>query len=61
LYSGLFMLNMSLAAGAVGVAAAIFLYGLSRHEERLLISRFGDSYRNYMHDVGMWIPRLIRK
>jgi len=61
LYLGLFMLNMSLAAGGVWIGAAFFLYGLSRHEERLLLQRFGDDYRNYMHDVGMWIPRLIRK
>ena len=61
LYLGLFLLNMSLAAGGVGVAAAFFLYYLSRYEERLLLNRFGDDYRAYMNDVGMWIPRLRRK
>jgi protein-S-isoprenylcysteine O-methyltransferase Ste14 len=61
LYLGLFLLNMSLAAGVVGLAAAFFLYHLSRYEERLLLNRFGDDYRSYMRDVGMWIPRLGRK
>ena len=61
LYLGLFMLNMSLAAGAVWIGATAFLYFLSRHEERLLLKRFGEGYRTYMRDVGMWIPRLRRK
>ena len=61
LYSGLFMLNMSLAAGAVWIGATAFLYFLSRYEERLLLKRFGEGYRTYMREVGMWIPRLRSK
>ena len=61
LYLGLFMLNMSLAAGAVLIGATAFLYFLSRYEERLLLKRFGDDYSSYMRDVGMWVPRLRRK
>lgn len=61
LYLGLFMLNMSLAAGAVWIGATAFLYFLSRYEERLLLKRFGEDYRSYMRDVGMWVPRLRRK
>jgi len=60
-YLGLFMLNMSLAAGVVWLGATAFLYYLSRYEERLLLKRFGDGYRSYMRDVGMWVPRLLRK
>jgi protein-S-isoprenylcysteine O-methyltransferase Ste14 len=61
LYFGLLTLNMSLAAGAVWIGATAFLYYLSRYEERLLLKRFGEDYRTYMRDVGMWIPRLRRK
>ena len=61
LYLGLFLLNMSLTAAGVGVVATIFLYYLSRYEERLLLNRFGDDYQTYMQDVGMWIPRPRRK
>ena len=57
-YLGLFMITMSLAAGAVGMCASVFLYHLCRHEERLLLRRFGKEYESYMHDVGMWIPRI---
>jgi protein-S-isoprenylcysteine O-methyltransferase Ste14 len=60
LYLGLFMLTMSLAAGAILPGAAAFLHYLSRYEERLLLKRFGDDYRSYMRDVGMWVPRLRR-
>lgn len=61
LYLGLFMMNMSLAAFAVWLGASGFLYYLSRHEEKLLLQRFGDDYRSYIQDVGMWIPRLRGK
>ena len=58
LYLGLFMLTLSLAAGVVWIGASGFLYYLSRHEERLLLERFGEGYESYMRDVGMWIPRV---
>lgn len=61
LYLGLFMLNMSLTAGVVWIGASVFLYYLSRYEERLLLDRFGKDYESYMRDVGMWIPRIRRK
>jgi len=60
LYSGLFMLSMSLAAGAILLGITAFLYRLSRYEEGLLLKRFGDDYRSYARDVGMWVPRLRR-
>ena len=61
LYLGLFMLNMSLAAGVVWLGASVFLYYLSRYEESLLLERFGEDYRAYVRDVGMWIPRVRRR
>ena len=60
LYLGLFIFHMSLAAGVVWIVASVFLYYLSRHEERLLLDRFGKDYESYMRDVGMWIPRFRR-
>ena len=61
LYAGLFALSLSLASAAVGLSAAIFLFYLCRHEELLLIDRFGDDYRGYMREVPMWLPRLKRR
>ena len=37
------------------------LHYISRHEEKLLLSRFGDEYAQYMREVGMWFPRIRKK
>jgi len=61
LYLGLLMLSISLAAFVVLLMAIVFLYYISRHEERLLLARFGEEYRKYMQEVPMWIPRLRKR
>lgn len=61
LYLGLLVMSMSLAAGVVWIAAIVFLYSISRHEEKLLVERFGDEYRTYMREVPLWIPRLWKR
>ena len=61
LYLGLFALNMSLAALGVCIAAAAFLHYISRHEEKLLLERFGEQYQQYMRRVPMWIPRIRQR
>jgi protein-S-isoprenylcysteine O-methyltransferase Ste14 len=58
LYLGLLLIHMSMAAGVVWLGASVFLYYLSRYEERLLLERFGQAYHSYMREVGMWIPRM---
>ena len=57
-YSGLLLLSISLAATVVWLMAIGFLHYISRYEERLLLSRFGEQYEQYMREVPMWIPRL---
>lgn len=59
-YLGLLVLNMSLAALGVWIAAIVFLHHMSRYEEKLLIDRFGEEYRRYMRRVPMWIPSIRR-
>lgn len=61
LYLGMFLLSMSLASLAVMLAATVFLYFLCRHEETLLLKRFGKDYEEYMQEVGMWLPRLKKR
>jgi len=58
MYAGQLCFNLSLAAAVIWIAAAIFLHQISRHEERLLLARFGDEYQRYMNEVGMWLPKL---
>lgn len=56
-YLGLLVLNISLASVIVWIITIIFLHNVSRHEERLLLERFGSDYKRYMAEVPMWIPR----
>jgi len=60
-YFGILVLSTSLAAAVVWLVAIGFLHYISRCEERLLLERFGDEYKRYMHEVPMFIPRLVRK
>jgi protein-S-isoprenylcysteine O-methyltransferase Ste14 len=60
LYLGLLVLNMSLAALGIWIGAIIFLHYISRYEEKLLVERFGEEYKQYMRRVPMWIPRIRR-
>jgi protein-S-isoprenylcysteine O-methyltransferase Ste14 len=65
MYTGVLMLGMSLGL-ALGtwllpVAASIMFTLLAlrtRTEERYLIERFGDQYRDYMKRVGRFFPKL---
>jgi protein-S-isoprenylcysteine O-methyltransferase Ste14 len=60
LYLGLMILSISLGAVGVWIIAFCFYYYISRHEEKLLLARFGDEYRLYLREVPMWIPRIRR-
>lgn len=61
LYLGFLMLNLSLAAALVWLLIVAFLHQISRHEEHLLLDRFGEDYRQYMREVPMWLPGASRK
>ena len=61
LYLGLLILSISLAASVVWIIAIVFLHYISRYEERLLVTRFGRDYEQYMHEVPMWIPRVRKR
>jgi protein-S-isoprenylcysteine O-methyltransferase Ste14 len=61
LYLGLLFFSTSLAAIGVWIIIIAFLHYISRYEEKLLLTRFGDEYRQYMKDVPMYIPRLRRR
>lgn len=61
LYLGFLMMSLSLAAAVVWIFAIVFLHYISRYEEKLLLSRFGDEYKKYMNEVPMWIPFFGKK
>lgn len=60
-YLGLLMFSISLAAAVVWIFAIVFLHHISRYEEKLLLSRFGEEYRQYKNEVPMWIPLFWKK
>jgi protein-S-isoprenylcysteine O-methyltransferase Ste14 len=61
LYLGLLFFSTSLAAVGVWIITIAFLYYLCRHEEKLLLSKYGQEYEKYMKDVPMLFPRILRK
>jgi protein-S-isoprenylcysteine O-methyltransferase Ste14 len=65
MYTGILIIGMSLglALGTwlIPVAASLMFTLLAlrtRTEERYLIERFGDQYRDYMKRVGRFLPKL---
>lgn len=61
LYLGLLIIHISLAAACILIVAVFFLHYISRYEEKLLLVRFPDEYRQYMKEVPMWFPRFRRR
>jgi protein-S-isoprenylcysteine O-methyltransferase Ste14 len=59
----LFTLSIVLVASNLfvtlfGLLVIIMLYPNSQQEERMLISQFGDQYRNYIRRTGRFFPRI---
>ena len=61
LYLGLIILTFSIAATFLWIIIILFYHFISRHEEKLLVEKFGKDYEDYIREVPMWIPRFIRK
>jgi len=58
LYLGLILFSLSVASMFVWLFAIIFLYYISRYEEKILLEHFGEEYRTYMKEVPMWLPKI---
>jgi len=39
---------------------SVLWYLEARHEEGVLIAKFGEAYRNYMKTTGMFLPKLFK-
>ena len=55
-YLGLIVMTLSLVSIIIWIIAIFFYYYISRHEEKLLLAKFGDEYENYMKRVPMLFP-----
>jgi protein-S-isoprenylcysteine O-methyltransferase Ste14 len=57
LFLAFLILSFSWPAFAIWIAAIGFLNFIARHEEKLLLARFGKDYEKYLREVPRWIPR----
>jgi protein-S-isoprenylcysteine O-methyltransferase Ste14 len=60
LYMGLIFFSLSIASIVVWLFAVVFLYYISRYEEKILLDYFGEEYKTYMQEVPMWLPKISR-
>jgi len=57
-YLGFVVLSFSITALIIFVIVVIFYYYLCRYEERVLIEKLGDKYKEYMKNVPMLFPKI---
>ncbi len=57
-YFGLLTFTLSIFSGVLCAVIVVFYHIISRYEERLLISKFGKEYEDYIKSVPMWFPRF---
>jgi protein-S-isoprenylcysteine O-methyltransferase Ste14 len=55
-FPGLIVMTLSLLSVIIWLIGIIFYYYISRYEEKLLLSRFGKEYEDYMKKVPMLFP-----
>ena len=55
-FFGLVIMTLSLFSFIIWIIVIIFYYYISRHEEKLLLARFGKEYEEYMKKVPMLFP-----
>ena len=56
LFFSFVILSNSVLALVVWILICVFYYFISRYEEKLLINKFGDKYKEYQKKVPMFIP-----
>ena len=59
-YLGFLIFTYSIFGLMVWIIIIFFYHFISRYEEKLLLQRFGDDYKEYMKEVPMWIPKLVK-
>jgi protein-S-isoprenylcysteine O-methyltransferase Ste14 len=57
--TGMFLKDVNLVSAMITVVMAVAVYLTCKVEEKEMIKRFGNEYRNYMKKTRLWIPFLI--
>jgi protein-S-isoprenylcysteine O-methyltransferase Ste14 len=60
-YPGLICFTLSLSSVAVWILIILFYWFISRHEEKLLLQKFGKEYEDYMNRVPMLLPARLKR
>jgi len=60
-YLGVSVIMSSLPLFIVFIFIFLFYNLIAKHEEKLLVNKFGNDYSNYMKKVRRWIPRVFRR
>jgi protein-S-isoprenylcysteine O-methyltransferase Ste14 len=58
-YLGVLCLTLSFLGAVVFLFVLLVYQWLAKHEEKLMLDIFGDTYRDYIQRVPMWVPRLF--
>ena len=58
LYLCFVILSLSVISLVIFIIAVIFYAYLCRYEEKLLLEKLGDQYKNYMNNVPMLFPKI---
>jgi protein-S-isoprenylcysteine O-methyltransferase Ste14 len=68
MYTVFILITLSILLIIANLLVAIFalliiimLYPISKREEQMLITQFGDQYREYMQRTGRFLPPLRRQ
>ena len=60
-YLGLVISSLSIAALIVWLAIFGFYNFIAAYEEKILIAKFGQEYRDYQRRTGRWLPKIFLK
>ena len=60
-YFSMLVFSFSLIAAFIWVVIILFYLYLCKHEEKLLIKKFGSDYEKYISETPMLIPRIKRR
>jgi len=58
LYLAFLVFSFSILAFVIWVVIILFYHFIAKHEEKLLLEKFGKDYEKYRQAVPMWIPGL---
>jgi len=58
-YLGVLCLTLSFLGTIVFLFVMLVYQWLAKHEEKLMLGIFGDTYREYCQRVPMWVPKVF--